>query len=211
MRKEISITILFLMTCITVFSQQNRKFDEIEKQEFEQKIVENSQKIATLQCTFVQEKTSSLFVEKAVAKGILSYQSPSMLRWEYTEPSPSTLIINGNDAILLDRDGNKMGNEKMLKQLGGIIISMINGSGIVQNRQFSSELYPIDHAQILVVLTPLQKRLKDFYTQIELTIDLRTMLAHEILLVEVSGDKMVIFLTNKVLNSDFSQNIFAIK
>jgi len=200
-----------MMTCITVFSQQGRKLNDGEKQEFEQKIVESSQKIATLQCTFVQEKTSSLFVEKAVAKGMLSYQSPSMLRWEYTEPSPSTLIINGNDAILLDKDGKKMGNEKMLKQLGGIIISMINGSGITQSRQFSSELFQMDDAQILVVLTPLQKRLKDFYTQIELKIDLKTKLAHEILLVEVSGDRMVIFLTNKVLNLEFSQNIFAIQ
>jgi len=139
------------------------------------------------------------------------YQSPSMLRWEYTEPTPSTLILHGNDAALLDRDGKKMGSEKMLRQLGGIIVSMINGNGIAQNRQFSSEFFEIDNSQMLVVLTPAQRRLRDFYNKIELRIDLKTMLADSITLVESSGDKTVIILTNIVLNEEIPQSKFAIK
>jgi hypothetical protein len=119
--------------------------------------------------------------------------------------------LNGNDAVLLDKDGNKIGSESMLKQLGGIIISMINGNGIAQNRQFSSEFYEINNSQMLVVLTPVQRRLRDFYNKIELKINLNTMLADEITLDEKSGDKMVIFLTNKSLNSEILQSEFAIK
>ena len=211
MKKIIFITILFLVIRGNVFSQTGRKLTENEKQVFEQKIIEQSKKIQTLQCSFVQEKISTLVSEKAVTKGIMLYQSPSMLRWEYTEPTSSTLILNGNNAVLLDKNGAKAGNKKMLKQLGDIIISMINGNGIAQNRQFSSEFYEISSSQMLVVLMPVQKRLKDFYNKIELIIDLKTMLADNITLDEKTGDNTVILLTNKGLNVDISQNKFEIK
>ena len=211
MKKIIFTTILFSVFCGNISSQNGRKLSENEKQVFEQKMIEQSKIITTLQCIFVQEKTSTLVSEKAVAEGIMLYQSPSMLRWEYIEPMPSILILNGNDAVLLDKNGKKISNEKMLKQLGSIIISMINGNGIAQNRQFSSECYELDNAQILVVLTPIQKRLKDFYNKIEMKINLKTMLANDITLDEKTGDKMIISLKNTVLNSEISQDKFAIE
>ncbi|GHU68525.1 hypothetical protein FACS189413_05620 [Bacteroidia bacterium] len=210
-RSFLIVSILLSVFNGNFFSQNERKLSESEKVVFEQKIVEQSKKIKTLQCAFVQEKTSSLVVEKSVAKGVLLYQSPSALRWEYSEPTSSTLILNGNNAALLDKNGKKVGNEKMLKQLGGIIISMINGSGIAGNKQFTSEFYETGNAQLLVVLTPIQKRLKEFYSKIELKIDPKTLLANEIILNEKSGDKTVISLIDKKLNLEISSAKFKIK
>ena len=209
----LKIGVLSVMLLVSVMNFMAQKpVSEEQKQAFEQKMIEHSQKIKTLQCAFVQEKTSSLVAEKAVVKGIMLYQSPSMMRWEYIEPTPSTLILNGNNAALLDKNGKKTGNEKMLKQLGSLIISMVNGNGIAQqSKQFSSEFYELDNEQLLVVLKPIQKRLKDFYNKIELRIDLKTMLADDITLDEKSGDKTVIFLKDKVLNSEIPQSKFVIK
>ena len=184
---------------------------EEQKQLFLYQIAEASKKIQTLQCSFIQEKTSILVSEKAVAKGALLFQSPNMLRWEYTEPTPSTLILNGNHAVLLSQDGKHLGNERMLKQLSGIIISMINGEGVQQNKQFSSEIFDVESNEIRIVLTPIQKRLKDFYNKIELRIDRKTMLANDIILDEKSGDKTVILLANKMLNVKIPQSKFTIK
>jgi len=211
MKKIIYVTILFSLVCGTILSQEGKKLGADEKLVLEQKIIEQSKNIKTLQCAFAQEKTSMLVSEKAVAKGVMFYQSPLMLRWEYTEPNPSILILNGNNAALLDKNNKKIGNVKMLKQLGGIIISMINGNGIAENKQFLSELYEINNTEVLVVLIPAQKRLKDFYDKIELNIDRRTMLATSITLDEKSGDKTVISLKNIVLNSDIPENKFAIQ
>jgi outer membrane lipoprotein-sorting protein len=211
MKKFFLITLLLPAIYGIVFSQNSRKLNSEEQKKIEQRIVEISKNIKTLQCDFVQEKTSTLVSEKAVAKGILLYQSPSALRWEYTDPTPSTLILNGENAALFDKNGKKAGNEKMLKQLGGIIISMINGSGIDSNKQFSSEFYEIDNVQIVVVLTPIQKRLKEFYNNIELKIDSKSLLANEIVLNEKTGDKTIISLINKKLDSEISQNKFTIQ
>ena len=212
--KKIALTTFLLITiCGNIFSQTGRKLSESERQDFEQKIIEQSKNIKTLQCSFIQEKISTLVSEKAVAKGILLYQSPDMLRWEYTEPKPSTLILNGNNAVLLNQDGKRLGNERMLKQLGGIIISMINGEGILQNKQFSSEIFDAGNKdkEIRIVLTPVQRRLKEFYKDIELEIDSKTLLANKIILNEKSGDKTVILLANKELNKEIPPEKFAIK
>ena len=212
--KKTALTIfLFITICGNIFSQTERKLSESERQDFEQKIIEQSKNIKTLQCSFIQEKISTLVSEKAVAKGILLYQSPDMLRWEYTEPKPSTLILNGNNAVLLNQDGKRLGNERMLKQLGGIIISMINGEGILQNKQFSSEIFDAGNKdkEIRIVLTPVQRRLKEFYKDIELEIDSKTLLANKIILNEKSGDKTVILLANKELNKEIPPEKFAIK
>jgi outer membrane lipoprotein-sorting protein len=182
-----------------------------QKQFLLKKIAESSKKIKTLQCDFIQEKTSTLVAEKAVAKGILHYQSPSMLRWEYMAPTPSTLILNDNAAALCNKDGEKVGNDKMIKQLGKLIISIINGDGIKNSKQFSTEVFDAEGNQMLVVLTPVQKRIKEFYNSIELKIDKDTFLASEIIMNEKSNDKLVIYLSNIILNKEISQSKFAVK
>jgi outer membrane lipoprotein-sorting protein len=208
MRKSVLIVCL-LAFCANVFSQ--RQLSENEKAVFEQKIMAQSEKIETLQCAFVQEKTSALVAEKAVAKGVLLYQSSSALRWEYTEPTPSTLILNGNAAALLDKDGKKIGNDKLIKQLGNLIISVINGNGMKNSKQFSTALFETENHQILAALTPVQKRMKEFYQSIDLIIDPKTFLASEIILNEKTGDKTVIHLNNIKINERIDADKFAVK
>ncbi|MDR1197767.1 MAG: outer membrane lipoprotein carrier protein LolA [Prevotellaceae bacterium] len=209
MRKIICIIILLSTLCGNIFSQVGKKLSESEKQAFEQKMIDQSKKIETLQCNFMQEKTSALVAEKAVAHGVLLYQSPLMLHWEYTAPTPSTLILNGNNAALFTKDGKKAGNDKMIKQLGGLIISIINGDGIKNRKQFSTEVHGEDN-QMCMVLIPVQKRLKEYYKSIELKIDKNTFLASEIIMNEKSGDKMIISLNDKKLNEKIDDKKFEI-
>jgi outer membrane lipoprotein-sorting protein len=202
---------IFSMFCKTAFSQGGRKLNAGEKATFEQTIQEQSKKIKTLQCHFVQEKTSTLVKEKAVAKGILHYQSPSMLRWEYVEPLPSVLILNGKNAILLDKDGKPQdGNVNLLKQLGDIIISLINGNSLVQNKQFSTEVFESENDFVLI-LTPVQRRLKEVYKSSELKIDKSSYLASEIAMNEKSSDRTVIFLNDIELNKEIDPDKFTVK
>ena len=210
--KIMVLLLISLISTIEVVAQNGRRLHGNEEQSFKQKMIEYSQNIETLQAIFVQERTSDLIVETAISTGVLMFQSPSMLRWEYVEPLPSTLILNGSNAILLDRNNQRItGNERMLAQLGGVIVSMINGSGIAQNRQFSSVVYELDNQKMLVVLTPTQRQLRNVYNRIELKIDQNTMLASQIILNERSGDRTVILLDNKILNSEIPTSKFAIR
>ena len=210
MRKIIYIAILVSIGCGNVFSQTGRQLSESEKSAFEQKMVDRLKEIETLQCDFVQEKTSALVTEKAVSNGILLYQNPSMLRWEYVSPTPSTLILNANNAALFNKDGKRTGNDKMIKQLGGLIIGLINGDGIRNSKQFSTGVFETD-SQFCIVFTPVQKRLQEYFKSIELKIDKGTLLSPEIVMNEKSGDTTVIYMKNKVLNKEIPQSKFAVE
>ena len=210
MKKIICITILLSIICGNLFSQSGRKLNESEKSAFEQKMIDRLKEIETLQCDFVQEKTSALVTEKAVSNGIMLYKYPAMLRWEYKNPTPSTLILNANDAALLNKDGKKTGNSQMVKQLGGLIISLINGDVIKDSKKFSTEIFESDN-QFCIVFTPVQKRIQDYFISVEMKIDKNTLLSPEIVMNEKSGDKTVIYMNNKILNKEILQSKFTVK
>ena len=203
--------LLFSSIYGSVFPQAAQNPGESERKDFEQIMIDQLKTIKTLQCAFVQEKTSTLVKDKAVSKGNLFYQFPNALRWEYTDPSISTFILNGNNAVLFGKNDEKLGNEKMLKQLGVIIISLINGNAIAQDKQFKTAFYEVENDLIKIVLTPVTKRLKDYFTTIEMDIDVNTLLANEIVLNEKSGDKTIISLTNKEVNNEIPSSVFKIK
>jgi outer membrane lipoprotein-sorting protein len=209
MEKIICIIILFSTCYGNIFSLILIKLSESEKSAFEQKMIDRLKEIETLQCDFVQEKTSALVTEKAVSNGILQYRSPLMLRWEYVNPTPSTLILNANNAVLLNKDGKRTGNIKMIKQLGGLIISLINGDGIKDSKKFSTGIFETD-SQFCIVFTPVQKRLQDYFKSIELKIDKDILLSPEMVMNEKSGDRTVIYMNNKILNKEIPQSKFTI-
>jgi len=49
---------------------------------------------------FTQHNRMKLFKQELVSKGRLSFSAPRKVRWEYTSPDPSTLILDGNTATL---------------------------------------------------------------------------------------------------------------
>ena len=98
----------------------------------------------------------------------------------------------------------------MIKQLGGLIISLINGDGIKDTKKFTTEIFEMD-SQYNIIFTPVQKRLQDFCKSIELKIDKNTLLSPEIVLNEKSGDKTIIYMNDKILNKEIPQSRFKVK
>lgn len=195
------------MFCEIGFSQTGRKLSENEKSAFEQKMVEQLKKVTTLECTM------ALTTGKSVMKGTMLYLSPSKMRWEIKTPTLSTLILNGPKSTLLDKNGSKVETEdaKKLKQLGNFIVMMISGRAISQqSKMFSPEFYELDATQMLIILTPINSRMKEMFSTIELRIDQKTMLTNSITMYEKSGEKSVVTVTNKVLNPQISQDKFMI-
>ena len=166
MKRILVLTIYILLVITSLQAQGTRKFTESQKQVFEKQFIDKSRSISTLQSAFIQTKTSTMVSQSAVSKGNMYYRNPSMLIWEYTSPSKSSLIVDGRSTRLLDENGNIVGNKNVSKQLGSLIINMINGNSIVDNKLFTTEIFEIANNQILVVLTPQQRRLKDFYSTI---------------------------------------------
>ena len=180
--------------------------------DIEKKIMLAAKKISSLQCKFEQEKSSVLLTEKAVSKGVLFYKAPSSLRWEYTEPNKYVSIFHKENVYLKDEKGVVANANKMLKQLGNLIISTINGKSLVENGNFQIDYFENEKnkSTIWVKLTPIQKRLKEMYASIQIKMSTLDYLASEIIMEEKSGDKMKIVFSEKKLNEPISADMFSI-
>jgi outer membrane lipoprotein carrier protein len=62
------------------------------------------QKLRTLEARFVQHQESSMLARPEESKGVFSYAAPDRVRWEYLEPSPITVVIQGDQMTTWYRD-----------------------------------------------------------------------------------------------------------
>jgi outer membrane lipoprotein carrier protein len=60
--------------------------------------------LKTLQASFTQQQESSMLAAPEASKGTFSYAAPDKVRWEYTSPSPITVVIAGDQMTTWYRD-----------------------------------------------------------------------------------------------------------
>ena len=164
--------------------------------------------LTSLSANFTQEKTSSLFTDKMVQKGKLNYKSPKQLRWEYTSPKAMTVIFSNGKVLLKTEKGTTSNPNKMLGEMGNMIINTINGNFLKENSDFSTRYYKTKGGQYAVVLTPVNKRIKAYYKSISITLSSSTFLADKVMLTEANGDVTTITFSDKKTNTTLSDSLF---
>lgn len=165
--------------------------------------------MTSLSAQFTQRKSSTLFTEDAVQKGKLNYKSPKMLRWEYTSPKAMTVIFANGKVMLKTDKGTVQNPNKMLNEMGTMIISTINGSFLNDASNFSARYYKNSKSgAITVVLTPVNKRIKAYYPKMTISLDAKTLLADKVVMQEVNGDITTITFSDKKTNLTLSDSLF---
>ena len=164
--------------------------------------------LTTLSASFTQEKTSALLTDKVVQKGTLNYKSPKQLRWEYTSPKAMTVIFSNGKVLLKTGSTTTTNPNKMLNEMGTMLINTINGSFLKENPDFSTRYYKNKSGQIVTVLTPINKKIQKYYKNIVITLNGSTHLAEKVVLNEVNGDATTIIFTDKKTNITLSDSLF---
>lgn len=208
--KKIIFTLVYLF-CVFAANAQNTELSETEKNNIIQSISQEAKKQNTISCDFKQEKISTLVSEKAVSTGKMYFQKTHNLRWEYTTPTKTTLIVNNENIVLKNELGQTVNsNPRMLKELTNIIIGTIDGSGLNDNKNFTSEM-TINNNTINIKLTPINKRLANFYSFILLNVDKETKLANSITMKETNGDSTTIYFSNHKINQQLDSKLFNVE
>lgn len=213
---KIIFSFFFLSVMINSFAQTDNFVpvtDNETKTFIKNKILSESKKTTSLQCNFVQEKKSTLFSEKAISKGIMLYKAPNALRWEYLSPNKIALILNENEVFFINESGEVSNSNKVLKQLGTLIISTINGEALNDTKKFKAEYFKDNknNKLLLIKLTPVPTRLKDMFASIRIVIDTTDYLASKIMMEETSGDVTTITFSEKKVNIKISNEKFSAK
>lgn len=179
---------------------------------FKQQFAEVAAKTNSIKSDFTQEKSLSMLSEKITSKGKFWYRKPNMLRMEYTQPFSYLMILNKDNVYIKDgQKENKVStrSNKVFKQINKIVVDCIQGTAL-NSGDFKSAVYE-NKGTYLVSLSPVNKQLSEFFKTIEITVDKKDYSVNTIEMLEGSGDSTTLHFTNKEINANIPDALFAIK
>ena len=187
--------ILFTIYCLlfTVLAAQG-----LSEQKIIEKMASAAEKIKTVECNFTQTKQSKMLSKPQMSEGKMFCQQPDKLRWEYTSPRASTLVLEGTEARLLKGNEQEARN-KFIGEMARMIMNCVAGKNLTDNKTFqvSAKEMPTEYVATLV---PQRKDMKRLYTKLVLHYDLKQETVTEIELYEKNGDRTLIELHDIQIN-----------
>ena len=179
--------LLFTVYCLlfTALAAQG-----LSEQKMIQKMTSAAEGIKTVQCNFTQTKYSKMLSKAQVSEGKMYCQQPDKLRWEYTSPRSSTLVLEGNQASL--QKGDEQGTKnKFIGSMARLIMNSVAGKCLTDNKTFqvSAKEMPTEYVATLI---PQRKDMKRIYAKLILHFNIKQETVTEVELHEKNGDKTII-------------------
>ena len=182
--------VLFVICCLLSLTLNAQGLSE---QEIIQRMAAAAEKIKTVRCDFTQRKQMKMLKGEQVSKGKMFCQQPDQLRWEYTSPRASTLILDGTESSL---DGTK---NKFMGEMARMIMNSVAGKCLTDSKAFqvSAKEMPTEY---VATLLPLRKDMKRMYAKLVLHFDVSKETVTQVELHEKNGDKTLIELHDISIN-----------
>ena len=190
--KRLSTLISILLLGIGLHAQQGRELTGSAREEAMQTILTATQQVKSIQCDFRQTKSSAMLTTPTEARGTMHYEAPDKLRWTYTEPTQYALEVDGESVALTGVNGKA---NRLMKPLGKLILTCINGSQLFDERIFQSQIFD-NGATYEILLTSKRKDMQRIFTGILFVIDKKSLTVQRIRLDEKSGDNTLIQFQN---------------
>ena len=199
--------ILFTVYCLVFTALAAQGLSE---QQIIQKMVSAAQQIKTVQCSFTQTRHMKMLSKEMVSGGKMSCQQPDKLRWEYTTPRATTLILNGTEARLKKGEAANASHNKFIGEMARLIMNSVAGKCLADSKTFqvTAKEGPSEYEATLL---PLRKDIKRIYTKLVLHFNLGKATVTEVELYEKGGDRTVIELHDIRINKPINAEAFDLR
>ena len=211
MKKRIILMLMLALLGVSVWAQKAQPLTEAESQKVVVELTEAAAAMQTLQCRFVQEKTSSMLAEPSVSEGTMHFASPDKMRWEYTAPYAFALVVNG-DRIVKVTDGKaevldgKTG--RMYQGIVDIIMGSASGKKLFDTSVFDVVMYD-DDTFWRAEMTPKRRDMKRMFSQLVFRFDKKTKGISRVEFKDAGGDVTSIRFEDIKLNEAIGEKVFA--
>ena len=193
---------------ITTFAQT--QLSENQTKEIINQLTQVAASMQTMQCRFVQEKTSTMLAEPSVSEGTMHYAAPDKMRWEYTKPYAFALIVNG-ERIVKVTDGKAEALEgkssRMYQGMVNIIMGSASGKKLFDASVFDMALYD-DDAFWKAEMTPKRRDMKRMFSRLVFRFDKKTNGISRVEFIGSNGDVTLIRFEEVRLNDKIDNQMF---
>jgi outer membrane lipoprotein-sorting protein len=165
-------------------------------------------RISSVSAAFVQEKHMKVLIRPLISEGLLYFQAPDSLRWEYRRPIESILITHaGHTKKFIRKDGkiiaDAAANAPAMQFVTEEISRWFKGR-FDENPVFAARLEPGRR----IVLTPNDKGLAGMIQRIELVLSDRPGIMESVMIYESKNSYTRIIFTNVELNRPLDRKLF---
>jgi outer membrane lipoprotein-sorting protein len=132
----------------------------------------SAQQMQSIDASFVQTRTLKILNRPIVSRGVLLYRRPADLRWEYTSPVKSVLVMKGGNAgRYIKRGDGWVADSSARLDAMKVVLGEINlwlGGNFSQSKTFKPELKAGSPAT--VELVPIEPTLRNIISKIVITL-----------------------------------------
>lgn len=207
--KKLLLSLLFVAVSLMVTAQT--QLSESQTQEVIRQLTQVASTMQSMQCRFVQEKTSSMLAEPSVAEGTMHYAAPDRMRWEYTAPYAFALVVNGERLVKVT-DGKAEvleGNAgRMYQGMVNLIIGSASGKKLFDTTVFDIVFYD-DNGFWRADMTPKRRDMKRMFSQLVFRFDKKTNGISRVEFVSANGDVTSIRFEEIKVNEAIGDKVFA--
>ena len=210
MKKKAIFMLLLALLSTSVWAQTEKPLTGAESQKVMATLTEAASSMQTLQCHFVQEKTSSMLAEPSIAKGTMHYAAPDRMRWEYTEPYTFALIVNGEQIIkVTDGKAETMDSKssRMYQGMVSLIMGSASGKKLFDASVFDVVLYD-ENEFWRAEMTPKRRDMKRMFSQLVFRFDKKTNGIIHVEFKDAGGDVTSIRFEKMRLNEAIEEEVF---
>ena len=207
--KKLLLSLMFVAVSLMVTAQT--QLSENQTNEVIASLTKAAVSMQSMQCRFVQEKTSSMLAEPSVAEGTMHYAAPDRMRWEYTAPYAFALVVNGERLVKVT-DGKAEvleGNAgRMYQGMVNLIIGSASGKKLFDTTVFDIVLYD-DNGFWRADMTPKRRDMKRMFSQLVFRFDKKTNGISCVEFVEAGGGITSIRFEEIKVNEAIGEEVFA--
>ncbi len=210
MRQKSFLILLFALFSTGVWAQNEKPLSEFESQKIVVTLTQAAASMQTLQCRFMQEKTSSMLAEASIAKGTMHYVAPDKMRWEYTEPYAFALVVNGEKIVkVTDGKAEVMDGKssRMYQSMVSLIMGSASGKKLFDTSVFDVALYD-DNEFWRAEMTPKRRDMKHMFSQLVFRFDKKTNGISRVEFKDAGGDVTSIQFEDMKLNEAIGEEMF---
>jgi len=181
--------------------------------EFKAKLKNKNIQLNTLSAHFVQTKTMTVLKKPAITKGFMYVKQNNKFRWEYTNNPKFIFAQNGNKIYTQTGENIQIitdNSVKLYEEISKLVQQSIHGN-ILENTKDFTAIFEQNNRYIKIILTPKQRGMKRFISNITLFIDKQTMLASKFIMLEPNGDSTMIEFENIKTNVPIDDQLFILK
>jgi outer membrane lipoprotein-sorting protein len=205
MRQKLILILLSLLFIISpVFAQDNGKLSS-----FIHDVEAKAATVKTLTCNLKQERHLAIFARPVIFRGRMALEKPDKLRWEFTSPIASVLILNGTGGLKCSGNSEpqrfNLATDPVMQMVSKQIWTWINGSYDILQKQYHMILLEQGPC---IVLTANDPKIARAISSVKISFDPDSLQPTTVKIQEPGGDHTVISFSDFILNQPLDQSFF---